>query len=225
LDRMHSFAGALLSLVPMVLSLTVHEFAHAWSARRLGDDTAERLGRLSLNPIRHIDPVGTLLLPVLLTMQGWPAFGWARPVPFDPRKLTRRLSVRTSSMLISFAGPFSNLVLALVSAALLSVVVHLGLLERAPEALVQLAATLVPVNIGLFLFNMIPLGPLDGRAVLVGLLPGSAADVFESLNRQLGVIALIAAMFVAPRILGVPLQLLHDGLFTLVGLGRYVRMG
>jgi Zn-dependent protease len=157
----------LLYLVPMVLSLTVHECAHAWSAFRLGDDTASRLGRLTLNPLAHIDPLGTLLLPLL----GVP-FGWARPVPVDPTRFTRRVSLRTGWALTAAAGPLSNLLLALACA------VAIGLMHRlAPERLagggadVALLGIALRMNVNLALFNLLPVPPLDGSRIAERLLP------------------------------------------------------
>src|SRR5262252_9131058 len=104
-------------LVPLLLSLTVHEWAHAYSAHRLGDDTAERQGRLTLNPIPHIDLVGTLLLPLL----GVP-FGWAKPVPVNPARFKRTVNMRTGMLITAAAGPFSNLVLAILAAVILGII-------------------------------------------------------------------------------------------------------
>ena len=101
---------ALMRLIPLVLSLSVHEWAHAWSAHRLGDDTAQRQGRLTLNPISHIDPIGTILMPLFSPIP----FGWARPVPFNPANFTRNIQMRVGVMIVAAAGPLSNLVLAIL---------------------------------------------------------------------------------------------------------------
>ena len=154
-------------LIPLVLSLTVHEFFHAWTAWKLGDDTAARLGRLTLNPLPHIDPLGTLLLPLM----GVP-FGWAKPVPVDVRRIRRGISMAKGNILISSAGPLSNLGLALVASTVY------GLLARfAPDALepgsgaAELLGILILVNVGLAIFNLLPIPPLDGSHVAEALLP------------------------------------------------------
>jgi len=154
-------------LIPLVLSLTVHEYCHAWTAWKLGDDTAARMGRLTLNPIPHIDFFGTLLLPLL----GIP-FGWAKPVPVDIRRIRRGISMAKGNILISSAGPLSNLGLALVASTVY------GLLARfAPDALepgsgaAELLGILILVNVGLAIFNLLPIPPLDGSHVAEALLP------------------------------------------------------
>ncbi|HVG61967.1 MAG TPA: site-2 protease family protein [Hyalangium sp.] len=154
-------------LIPLVLSLTVHEFAHAWSAWRLGDDTASMQGRLTLNPVPHIDPFGTLLLPLL----GVP-FGWAKPVPVNPARFRRDVNMTTGMMITAIAGPLSNVLLAIASS------VSLGLTLRwapatfdANPGLGKLLVNVVFLNVGLALFNMLPVPPLDGSRVVDGLLP------------------------------------------------------
>src|SRR4029077_13823616 len=139
-------------LVPLLLSLTVHEWAHAWSAHRLGDDTAAKLGQLTLNPIAHIDPVGTLLLPLL----GIP-FGWAKPVPVNPTRFRRGVSMSRGMMITAAAGPISNVVLAVVCA------VAFGLVARfSPDALTSrfgvapLLMAMIQINVTLAIFNMLP---------------------------------------------------------------------
>lgn len=155
---------ALMRLIPLVLSLSVHEWAHAWSANRLGDDTAERMGRLTLNPLAHIDPIGTLLMPVLSPIP----FGWARPVPFNSMNFTRKIRMRTGAMIVAAAGPFSNLVLAV-----LCVLVE-GLCRRfdaGGDGLLVLLGYGLQLNVALAVFNMLPIRPLDGSRVVDGLLP------------------------------------------------------
>src|SRR4051812_18604204 len=154
-------------LVPLMLSLTVHEWAHAYSAHRLGDDTAERQGRLTLDPMAHIDWVGTVLCP----MFGVP-FGWAKPVPVNPLRFRRGVSMRMGMLLTAAAGPFSNALIALGCA-----VVYGGLMRFAPElldkfpAIPSLLFTTITMNVGLALFNMLPIPPLDGSRVVDGLVP------------------------------------------------------
>ncbi len=160
-----------LNLVPMVLSLSVHEFSHALVADRLGDDTPRRQGRLTLSPLEHYDVFGTFLVPIAATVFGGYAFiGWARPVEFSPLNLTRRFSMRTGSMLVAVAGPLSNLVLAVISIALLALISHLSqdmlFAEDGRGALVYLLRAMFVVNVGLCIFNLLPLPPLDGSRLL-----------------------------------------------------------
>jgi Zn-dependent protease len=205
---------ALMALVPMILSLTVHEFSHAAMARSLGDDTAERMGRLNLNPMSHIDPIGTIALPLILTVFGAPPFGWAKPVPFNPARFRRDVNMRTGAMLVAFAGPFSNLILAVICGGLLAVVGH-----NAAAPIVMLITSMIWVNIGLAVFNMIPVHPLDGQKVLTGLLPINAAMDFERFNHRYGVMLLVGVLFVTRQtgVLEVPILFLCRGIESLFG--------
>ncbi|MBI5545123.1 MAG: site-2 protease family protein [Deltaproteobacteria bacterium] len=165
-----------LLLVPMLLSLTVHEFAHAWSAYKLGDDTAERMGRMTLNPLVHIDPIGTILLPLI----GVP-FGWAKPVPVDPTRFSRAVSMSTGGIITAAAGPFSNLVMAMLS-SLVFALMHRWMPETlygAKGGVFILLRYLLLINVSLALFNMLPLPPLDGSRVVDGLMPYSLRDSWE----------------------------------------------
>lgn len=178
----------------LILSLTVHEFAHAWSAWLLGDDTAEREGRMTLNPMAHIDPVGTLLLPAL----GIP-FGWAKPVPVRQQRFNRGVNMATGMMLTSVAGPASNVVLATVSAVIY------GLMGRwAPETLMTHEAigaflgAMITANVGLALFNMLPLPPLDGSRVVEWLLPYRYRGTWERVG-QLAPFLLLAVLVINSR--------------------------
>ena len=172
-------------LFVLLCSLTVHEAAHAWSADRLGDPTAKQLGRVSFNPIRHIDPIGTLVFPIIAMLTAFPLIGWAKPVPVNLRNLGA--SWKQKHMLIAAAGPLSNLGLAVMMA-----VVMRGLGSDHPaEPLMNLA---VLVNVLLAVFNFIPLPPLDGGNVLAGLLTGTPAQVFEHL-RPYGFLILYGLMF------------------------------
>lgn len=192
-----------LVLVPMILSLTVHEFAHAAAARALGDRTAERQGRLTLNPISHIDPFGTLLLPALLVLGGGGFFfGWARPVPYDPGGF-RRVSARLGTLLTAAAGPASNLLLAMVAAALLHAVVAPGS-EQTP--VVDLLLRMVVINVILALFNMIPMPPLDGSKVLLMTFPRPVGRLYARLqqNPLVGMGVFLAVVLLAGRVIGPP---------------------
>jgi Zn-dependent protease len=164
-------------------SLTVHEAAHAWSADRLGDPTARLLGRLSLNPIVHIDLIGTVILPIVAVISNLPIIGWAKPVPVNVSRLG---SPRRDFMLVAAAGPASNLLLALLGAIAVRAAVGPDALSGS-HPLVQV----VLINVFLALFNLVPVPPLDGGNVLAGLLPPAAADVFVRL-RPYGFLVLYA---------------------------------
>lgn len=190
-------AARVLILVPVVLSLSVHEFAHAWCAFRLGDDTAARQGRLTLNPLEHIDPVG-LLLPLL----GVP-FGWAKPVPVDPGRM-RGTSLEAGIVLTAAAGPVSNVLLALASTLTLGVWARLD--PGAPAAggaLWQLLEWLVWINLILAVFNLIPVPPLDGGRIVDGLCPDRLRPHWNAFAR-LGPAPLIV-LLVVPALMGVSL--------------------
>lgn len=161
----------ILSLLVMVFSLTVHEFAHALVAYRLGDDTAERQGRLSLSPITHVDPIGTLLVPALgLYFGGIGFIGWARPVPVTPTRFSRKVSMRKGMALVAIAGPLSNLLLAILSLALYAVFDRTGTILRDGHGQLTFFGTLLPhmfrLNVALAIFNMLPIPPLDGSRLL-----------------------------------------------------------
>lgn len=175
-----------LSLTVLLLSLTVHEAAHAWAASQLGDPTARRLGRLTLNPIAHIDPIGTLVFPLLAATTGLPVIGWAKPVPVDFANLR---SPRRDFALVAAAGPASNIALALIGAAVLSTAAR----TPSPGLLVEVVFGVISLNVLLAVFNMLPIPPLDGGNVLLGVLPDAAAGVVERL-RPFGFILLYALM-------------------------------
>jgi Zn-dependent protease len=181
-----------LVFVPMVLSLSVHEFAHAWSAKKLGDGTAEGMGRLTLNPIAHADLMGTVVVPLGLALMGGGYFGWAKPVPVNPMNFSRKVTMRTGMMIVAAAGPISNVIQAIFGAGLLAAGIHSKLLTS--PALQMLLVQYVGINIVLALFNMIPVGPLDGQKVLAGFLKGRAAVDFERFNAQYGNMGLMVVI-------------------------------
>lgn len=165
----------MMMVIPLILSLSVHEWAHAWSAWKLGDDTAEREGRLTLNPIAHIDPIGTLLLPML----GIP-FGWAKPVPVNPARFRRDVHMGTGMAITAAAGPISNLILALGCAIGLGVMLRTGVGEK---GLVSLLVIGIQLNVSLAIFNLLPLPPLDGSRILERFIPFRMRDSWESFQR------------------------------------------
>lgn len=177
------FAQILLGFVVLLVSLTVHEAAHAWSADRLGDPTARALGRLSLNPAVHVDPIGTILFPLIAMATNLPLIGWAKPVPVNPARLGGNW--RQKFMVIAAAGPASNLVLATCVAIVLRIT-PIGDVDVDATSivwrLVQALALAVQLNVFLALFNMVPVPPLDGGNVLAGLLTGQMARAFDQLR-------------------------------------------
>jgi len=168
-----------MTLIPLVLSLSVHEWAHAWSAYRLGDDTASREGRLTLDPLAHIDPLGTFLLPLL----GVP-FGWAKPVPVNPVRFRRDVSMRTGMMITAAAGPISNILLALLATLITALLLRFRpeVLEQVP-ALTYLLGISIQMNVALAIFNLLPIPPLDGSRVVDGLMPYRYQGTWEKLGR------------------------------------------
>lgn len=173
--------------VVLILSLTVHEWAHAAEARRLGDPTAEAQGRLSLDPLVHLDAVGTVLLPFL----GLP-FGWAKPVPVEPLRFRRDVSLRWGLLRTAAAGPLSNLVVAALTGALWWALDRLS----PGAALPTLLARFAQVNLALALFNMLPFPPLDGSRVVAGLLPEPWASRYARLGRLWTVAAVLIVSIV-----------------------------
>jgi Zn-dependent protease len=193
------------TLVPMILSLTVHEFAHAIVALRLGDRTAEEQGRVTLNPISHIDPIGTLLIPVMLLASGGGFFfGWAKPVPYNPLRFNKGVPMGRGAMWVALAGPAANFTFAVV------VTVLYGLSQRfhvrLEPALVALADRLILVNIGLGFFNLLPVPPLDGSKVLWGLLPAKEGDAYMDLMVKAGSVAFIGVVMLGGYLLAAPIS-------------------
>lgn len=188
-----NFAQIFIAFLVLVFSLTVHESAHAWAADRLGDPTGRRLGRVSLNPAVHIDPVGTLLFPLLAMLTHLPIIGWARPVPVDTRCLRNG---RRDFLVIAAAGPVSNLALAVLAALALRLVAFgpdtvARLNLSFPLALLLTSA--LEINLLLAIFNMIPVPPLDGSSILAGVLPEGLAVRLDRL-RPYGFLVLYALM-------------------------------
>ncbi len=196
----------------LILSVIMHEVAHGYAADALGDPTARLSGRLTLNPVPHIDPVGSVLVPAFLVLTGAGImFGWAKPVPYNPYNLRNQ---RWGEAMVAFAGPGTNLILAVV----------LGLIARfgngtLPDPFIMLAALAAFINLFLGLFNLIPLPPLDGYKVLRGLLPYRFSTTLREVEFKIqngGFISLIIVLVVFSYVLAVPFSLLVNYLFTLI---------
>src|SRR3990172_6939796 len=189
-----SAATLLTRAITLVIAFTVHEFSHAWTATSLGDDTPRANGRLTLNPLAHLDPLGSLLLLIS-------GFGWARPVPVDPYALQRRTPA--GMMLVSAAGRFSNLILAILAA----LPIQLGLASLAAMGVraswlpspVEFLAEFIFINLILFFFNLVPLAPLDGEKVLGYFLPPSGQEALLRLQPY-GPMILLGVLFLGPRL-------------------------
>ncbi len=204
-------------LLPLVFAITVHEVAHGWVAKRLGDRTAEMLGRLTLNPFRHIDPMGTVLVPFVLWMVSDFIFGWAKPVPVTWENLKHP---KRDMALVAAAGPAANLLMAVGWA----LVMKLGLLLAAPfpwlgVPLVYMGDAGITINLVLMLLNLIPIPPLDGGRVLMGILPGPLSWQLGRIE-PFGFFILLALLVTGllGRLLTPPLLALRRFLYTLAGL-------
>lgn len=165
----------------VLFAISIHESAHAWAADKFGDPTARLQGRITLNPIAHIDPIGTIIFPILLAVVGAPVFGWAKPVMVNPYNLRNR---RRDSMYISAAGPAANILVSLGIIFLMLAFSNPILSTTSPTLLllIKIAAYLLMINIFLAVFNLIPIPPLDGSGILEGLLKGEALVLYEKIK-------------------------------------------
>jgi Zn-dependent protease len=209
-------------ILPLIFAIVLHEVSHGWVANAFGDPTAREKGRLSLNPIRHVDPVGTVGLPLLLAMMGAPIFGWAKPVPVVARRLRRP---RLHMVLVALAGPGMNLALALIAALIFA-----GLRATGPSPglgwlfLYFNLINFIAINIFLALFNLLPIPPFDGGHVVQGLLPRPLARRYARLGRfgfpmLIFLLVILPTVFPAANIVGRVVVPPVQALMRLLGLG------
>ena len=183
-------------LIPLVIAIVFHEVSHGLVANALGDPTAKQRGRLSFNPIKHVDPFGTVLLPMVLAVTGAPIFGWAKPVPVVAKRLR---NPRWHMVLVALAGPGMNLALALFTALLLAMLVALSPGGMLWAFIGQNLLNFMAINVFLAMFNMLPLPPFDGGHVVEGLLPRRLAVHYRKLWR-FSLVLLVVLLLVIPRV-------------------------
>ncbi len=186
-------------LIPLTIAIVFHEVAHGRVAKMFGDNTASERGRLSLNPIRHVDPIGTVILPMILAISGAPVFGWAKPVPINPNRLR---NPRWHMVLVAAAGPASNILLAIVAAFVFALILKAtgGLGDAmGPQFIAANFQNFIVINLFLAVFNMIPIPPFDGSKVFAGFLPDGLRQRFQRLDRY-AFAFIIILLFVIPQI-------------------------
>ena len=183
---------ALMFVLCLVVATAFHEFAHAIVADRLGDPTPGREGRVTLNPLAHADPIGTLALPVMAGLLHLPVFGWGRPVMTQPRYYTRRFSMRAGMAMVSFAGPLANVAQAMVTLGVIKLLLLAGV-DR--PGLMEVLATFFMLNVTLAFFNLLPIHPLDGGKILAWMLPARFEHIDDTLARY-GWTILLALMLI-----------------------------
>jgi Zn-dependent protease len=184
-------AHGLTYYVVLLFSLSFHESAHAWMAWKLGDDTAKNLGRVTLNPIPHIDPIGTVLFPLLQIFGGALLLGWAKPTPYNPANFRRDVTMRKGHMLVAAAGPVSNLLLGLFFAVALILLYRAGAIQTDRDFVFTILVMGIGLNVMLAVFNFIPIPPLDGSKVASFGLPGDLGDRYDQVVGPYGFLILI----------------------------------
>jgi Zn-dependent protease len=203
------------TVVVLIISVILHEVAHGWAANALGDPTAKLQGRLTLNPIKHVDPVGSILIPAVLVLTNSSfLFGWAKPVPYNPYNLKNQ---RWGEAIVGIAGVATNLLLAVIFAVLARFAFAEGM-----DAFGSLASLVVLVNLSLGLFNLVPIPPLDGFTVLRGILPYRASLALRDIEYKIqsgGILSLVLILFLFSYFLSAPFGLLIRSVFRfLVGI-------
>lgn len=198
-------------VIVLLFAISFHESAHAWMASRRGDPTARMLGRITLNPIKHVDPVGTVLLPIICIATGLPVFGWAKPTPVDPRNFKQPV---LDDVLTSLAGPVSNFLLVVISAVVLAILVRLPQSTRTgAEPLAVFFYVSLEINVLLGLFNLLPVPPLDGSHVFRHLLPERMQRIYDTI----GMIGLVVVFLFAGRILAPAMNFVITLILAMIG--------
>ncbi|MCK5729188.1 MAG: site-2 protease family protein [Methylococcales bacterium] len=204
-------------ILPVIFAITVHEVAHGWVAKKFGDPTADKLGRLTLNPIKHIDLIGTIILPavLLITLTGY-IFGWAKPVPVNPNNFK---TPRKTMAIVALAGPVSNLLMAVAWALIMRLGAMLSTHEAISLPLIYMGVAGITINLVLALINLIPLPPLDGGRIVAGFLSDKWAFYYGYLERfGTGILLILLLSGLLNTILGYPLFILQQWFFSLGGL-------
>lgn len=195
---------AVLVIATVLISMTFHEAMHAFASYWLGDDTAKHMGRLTLNPIKHIDPIATVLLPTILALAGLPIFGAAKPVPFNPARLKFE---EFGAMLVAMAGPLTNLFLAAIAAGIIRI------LGTTSGLAIDVLIVFVVVNIGFFAFNMIPFPPLDGSRVLYAVAPEPLQNIMRQIE-SFGLTGIFVFLFLLFPVISPILQNVNNSILT-----------
>lgn len=204
--------GLILTIPGLIIAITFHEFAHAYSADKLGDDTPRMEGRLSLNPLAHLDPVGSLLLL-------FAGFGWGKPVHVNPRNYTRKMSMEKADAIVSLAGPLMNFVLAFIFSLVYGLIYKFAynsfVVTTAGNIVMIVLDIIVSINIGLGAFNLIPLPPLDGSKIIMPLLPQKAKQFFIN-NEQIFYIIFVVIWLtpLSSYIISKPIEFITSGIYN-----------